>query len=207
MINKDIVIIGGFAGSGKDTLAASICSVYGHKRISLADPLKDLARRCLDREIDKKTDRNFLIGLGQYMRGIDQKKFNDEYGFRNSKHIARFLLENKACYQYFWTPEFWAQIVKFQVNDGSKWIIPDMRFKSEFNVLKSLSPFSVGLVVPREVCENRLIARDGGFPPNLWESVSEKEWQFLPYTMLLVADDTCTQERRFERFTEIYDHF
>lgn len=207
MINKNIVIIGGYAGSGKDTLAANICKKYGHTKISFGDALKDLARYCLDREIDKKIDRNFLIGLGQYMRGIDQQKFNREYGFRHSKKVAHFLLEHKACHQFFWTTEFWAQIVKNKVSDGGLWVIPDVRFKSEFELMKSLSPFSVGLVVSREVCENRLVARDGGFNPSLWESVSEKEWQGLRYTILLKTTEESSPEEIVNNFAELYDAF
>lgn len=220
-INKDIIVVSGYAGSGKDTLAANITKHLGHKKISLADPLKDLTRRCLGREINKGTDRQFLIDLGQYMRGLDQKVFNDKYGFTYSHTITRYLEENKDLYSYFWTTEFWTQIILKEVSNGGKWVIPDMRFKAERQTLDKLKPVFVALDVPRRLCEDRLKVRDGSFNPSMWESNSEKEWKHILVTLIINGCKYCpqvdyddfenpppkTEEEIFLEFKSWYDLF
>ena len=190
-MNKSIIAIAGSAGSGKDTLADLFVERDGYQKASFAGALKDLVRQILGREIDKATDRELLVDTGEYLKGGLRYDYVEKYKHLNpNRHIGGFLYDYTHLLPYFYTQEFWARLLADKINDGNKWIISDMRFRSELNSIKSVDGVTLALVVPRPVREARLIARDGSFKPGIWEARSETEWKKLKYDGVIFAGAT-----------------
>ena len=154
---------------GKNKLASFITDVYGHKQTSFAAPLKQLASECLGREIDKSRDRGFLIALGQKMKGLDYIKEAIPPGTDEWLSFAGFSGKEKLT--------FWSDILLQSMSFGDKYVISDMRYQVEYDAIRSIGGIVVRIDCPKYICEKRLIERDGGFIPGIWDSVSEKSWQ------------------------------
>lgn len=106
---KQVILLGGKAGSGKDTVASFLCKNYGYTRIAYADALKDyvsntynIKRELFDTQDGKKsiikiggeniTLRQLLIQVGTEKKIDDEnywvdKVINDIYLLQNNKIV------------------------------------------------------------------------------------------------------------------------
>ncbi|MHA2248308.1 MAG: deoxynucleotide monophosphate kinase family protein [Candidatus Hodarchaeales archaeon] len=58
--------ITGQMGSGKSTVGSYLASKYGFKRLRISGKMREIAK-----ELDIQPSRDFLQGIGQFMRGFD----------------------------------------------------------------------------------------------------------------------------------------
>lgn len=86
-----IILLSGFAGAGKDTLASVLCKYKGYQRFAFADPIKELVSESLkipleylhsplgkQRQVDGKTLRQYCIDLGEAERQKDPEVWSSK---------------------------------------------------------------------------------------------------------------------------------
>lgn len=151
-----IVAISGWKRSGKDSIADYLAEKSGAIRIGFADPLKDavaqefgLTRAYIDDPLTKEAP---LL----HMPVDPQDKFTNmicefmwpEFRDENGKAYGDGFLKS----QLYWTPRalcilkgstmratdsnYWVRQALNKMTYGKLWVIPDVRYQSEFKVLK-----------------------------------------------------------------------
>ena len=143
----------GFCGrlqSGKTTLA-KICEEYGYERIYFALPLKQLVGQLFHmtvEEIDKlkNVDGNYTL------QDMDMKYLSDEtnipldiikktlstknFSFKNTREIMQFIgTDIIRAYNSDWH----VNKVKEMISPVKKYVIDDIRFQNELNLIKELN--------------------------------------------------------------------
>ena len=132
---KEVILLSGYAQSGKDTVANYLCEVYDYKKMSIAEPMYDM-----------------LIAMYKHI-GIDKlqlenMKVNLE-SLPDSQITVRTMLQTlgtewgrQYVNVYIW-PAILAQ--KIQVHTENKFVISDCRFTNEFHRLKKDINFNTTL--------------------------------------------------------------
>jgi hypothetical protein len=124
---RNIFLIGGYAGSGKDTLADIVsCSFLYFKRFAFADELKTFTA--------EKHGFNKILCYSQ------QSKKQIVY----SDLTVRDLLIKEALFKRKQDPDIWVNKVidkiKLRCDVNSSVVIPDFRYPNEYARLKSVFP-------------------------------------------------------------------
>jgi Domain of unknown function (DUF4406) len=125
----ELIGLSGYARSGKDTIADSLATTYGYKKMSFADPMKK-ALLTLDPNIDFGEGRAYLSQAIKV--GWDELK-------NNSTEI-RPLLQRMGTEigRNMWGEDFWVNAAINSIPDGSKIVFADVRFPNEADAIKSL---------------------------------------------------------------------
>ena len=84
--------------------------------------------------------------------------------------------------------DFWVKELVARTQSKSLLVIDDLRFPVEYDMLKEQGYTIVKLLCDRDVCEQRLIKRDGSFDPKMWDHESEKH--FVGFSADVVLDAT-----------------
>ena len=206
-----IIAVTGPAGSGKDTLAENIVKHLGFTQSSFAAPLKKFCDEILGRPLDKGTERDFLIYVGEFLKGHDAPY--PEILKRQPELVAKMMTQIFKLIQYeenlndnfAFEDYFWANIWGRDTEGGNDIVISDIRFPAEFKYLRNLRGTKVvfvELVSSREECEKRLLQRDGKIPEGLWESRAENAWKSEPKDMYLAVDGL-TPDEIFQTFSNL----
>lgn len=103
------IAISGKAGAGKTT-AAGILENAGYQRVSIADPLKDIAETIWG--VEARKDRDILQPLGQSIRTIDQDAWSS-LAIRRMWEAGLGIVPSKL------------------------FVVDDMRFPNEYHALRS----------------------------------------------------------------------
>lgn len=120
---KQILLISGKAGSGKDLVASML---PGWKRVAFADILKD--------QVSSEFD-------------IDRLSLDTQAGKAEVNHLGitnRRLLINYGTFKRSRDVNYWVKGVRYLITDNN-WeniVIPDFRFPNEFEYLKKRLPKS-----------------------------------------------------------------
>ena len=130
------MIIGlcGFAGSGKGTLADILVENHGFRKISFATKLKDTA------SVMFGWDRDLLEGITDESRAWREQV--DEYWSNELEQevTPRIMLQlfGTDCVRNNLHNNIWVSIVKKTLIDNLdvNWIIPDVRFPNEVDVIQ-----------------------------------------------------------------------
>ena len=130
------MIIGlcGFAGSGKGTLADILVENHGFRKISFATKLKDTA------SVMFGWDRDLLEGITDESRAWREEV--DEYWSNELEQeiTPRIMLQlfGTDCVRKNLHNNIWVSIVKKTLIDNPdvNWIIPDVRFPNEVDVIQ-----------------------------------------------------------------------
>lgn len=143
-----VVALSGWKRSGKDTVAAFL-STYGFKRVSFADALKDLVsqqynvpRESLDHPNLKEQPITHLpvIPTDPFTVAIQQRLVNElSSGFWTPRALC--ILEGsvkRSVHSNYWVQKVIGDILTAGPED--KYVITDMRYKSEADVLRALIP-------------------------------------------------------------------
>jgi hypothetical protein len=145
-----VVAISGHKGAGKDVAADHLVTQYGYEKISFAAPLKDLVARQYNLHRSLMDDRKLKDEPLLHMPAIPTDKFTE---------VIHALLHDELSSGY-WTPRallilegsikrsvssnYWVakavDIIK--KNPDKKYVISDLRYKSEADTLKMLLPVS-----------------------------------------------------------------
>ena len=150
MRTRQIILVSGKAQAGKDTF----CNFYVDeaskhkvkaKRVAFADELKEMARTFGWDGSKEGEGRSFLIDLGQILRGdyeykegIIWSKITGQPTIRTTYSLSN--LYNRVVAKYDPTPDFWVRRAFFKINQSRAKvvIIPDWRFKNEYESLKRM---------------------------------------------------------------------
>lgn len=130
----DIALFG-FAGSGKDTVADRLVSEHGYKRISFADPLKDMALT-VDPIVGQFCD--------EYGHDIEATRLSEvisEHGWDEAKRrfpeVRRFL-QHLGQAQRAIDEDYWLNIAREAI-DGADLdtpiVVTDVRYENEYKAL------------------------------------------------------------------------
>ena len=130
------MIIGlcGFAGSGKGTLADFLVENHNFRKISFATKLKDVA------SVMFGWDRDLLEGITDESRAWREEV--DEYWSNELEQevTPRIVLQlfGTNCVRNNLHNNIWVSIVKKTLIDNPdvNWVIPDIRFPNEVNVIQ-----------------------------------------------------------------------
>jgi dephospho-CoA kinase len=144
----NIGIIGGL-GSGKSTIANYLFENYGYQKMSLADPMRQIARDIFN--IHDKTDSRYRV--------LMQKLGTD--WFRS------------------FDPDVWVKYLKRRINNVTweykGIVVDDVRFLNEAEALLDWGWTLLYLDCPVEIRKQRCLSRDGNFDEKALEHQSEKE--------------------------------
>lgn len=154
-----ILGIGGGKGCGKDTVADILIKHYNYRKISWADPLKEMLSEALNIPLNEFYDRTKddirAVEINAEEAGKLLDLITESYGELENYTNLRLELQNtkyeslRDLMQRFGTefgrrkidPEIWIKLTKNRVNPGDLLIFPDVRFKGEFDAIKELGGF------------------------------------------------------------------
>lgn len=191
--DKELIGICGPMGSGKTTLANKLRDDLEFEVLSFASPVKEIVQRIVEREIDKSKDRKLITQVGQYLKGIEP--ITDDDLLRKVNKAIPDLHRNDA----YFNKDVWAKLLLEKVKPGKRYVIDDLRFHVEYYQLMRKNATIALIECLRNVCEARLVERDGGFDPKIWETPSELEHKnFRHYDIIVVS--TGSEEETYDTF-------
>jgi len=131
-----IIGICGLIGSGKGTVADTLIAEHDFKKISFADALKDGVATIFN------WDRKMLEGDTKNSRDWREKQ-DDFWSSETGKEITpRLVLQlfGTDCMREGFFDGVWVSLVKQKIlnNPTQNFVIPDVRFPNEINVIKEL---------------------------------------------------------------------
>lgn len=145
---KQVIALSGYKGSGKDTAAAYLVENYGFQRIAFADVLKDLVstqynvpREDMDHPIRKEEPILHLpvIPTDPFTIAIQGRLASElSQGFWTPRALC--ILEGsvkRSVHSNYWVQRAIGPILSAQTG---KFVITDMRYRSEADVLNMLIP-------------------------------------------------------------------
>jgi hypothetical protein len=119
-----IIGLSGYAQSGKDTVANLLTAQYGYKRVAFADPIRKLLY-----ELNPHLSKHHSL-----------QEFVDEYGWDTAKKTSevRSLLQNLGVAARKVIGEsVWVDAAFNQMNDSDNYVITDVRFENEADMVKA----------------------------------------------------------------------
>ena len=131
-----IVGICGLIGSGKDTIADHLVKDHNFVKISFADKLKDTVATLFD------WDRTLLDGKTEQSRLWREQE--DPYWSKELKKkvTPRYVLQvfGTECMRDGFYDGVWVSLAKKKILDNPdiNWVIPDVRFENEANMIKEI---------------------------------------------------------------------
>jgi hypothetical protein len=152
---KKIVILSGWKGSGKDTVANFLSNELDYKRIAFADFLKDIVarqynipRHYFDDRILKESP---LLSLpvcprdssGEHLSSLFLEEFRTKYGNKridNSEQLywtPRALCIFEGSVKRTVSPDYWVLSAIKGISKNKNYVVSDSRFSSEINYIKN----------------------------------------------------------------------
>jgi hypothetical protein len=133
MQNRIIAVVG-FIGEGKDTVSNYIASKYGFQKESFAKPLKDIV------SIIFGWDRALLEGntpISRHWREQIDVYWSSVIGYDVT---PRYILQHVGTdmFRNMISPNIWSEVLQKKIinNPQTNYIISDVRFQEEINMLK-----------------------------------------------------------------------
>ena len=194
-----IIAICGAKRSGKDVLADHLVKKYNYERLAFADPLK-LAVKSLFNFDDNQ------VGIGED-KGTDKKDIIDE----------RWGITPRAALQFFGTEimqekiqellptikrNFFANTLKNYIEnaeEGKKFVISDLRFIHEYDILANLSN-----IAHKDKMIVRVIRPSKNRTKEQETHISELEYTNIPYDIIMINNGSIDEYiSRFEKLISI----
>lgn len=189
-----IILISGYARSGKDSVANYLCKHYSYQKESFAKPIKEVAKTIFgwnDSHVDgdnKETlDENW---------GISPRQFLQHFGtdFMQEHLCSNFEEFRTITGRYTWVKSLWERI-----DINKPYVIADFRFPHEYMKLKELCDGSNVPILSIQVTR-----------PNLDKSEthshkSESHVEYLPKDITIVNDSTL--ENLYEKIEEFLEDY
>lgn len=131
----NIIALCGFAGSGKDTYANVFVDMYGYKKFSMADAVKDVLTVVFgwDRAMlqgDTPESRAWREQPDEYWSSVLGREFTPRMAM---KEIGTDL------FRAHFDQNIWIHVIRRRIQmAGSKVIIPDIRFANEVKMVREM---------------------------------------------------------------------
>jgi len=187
--------------SGKTTHADILVDKYGFTKLSFATEIKEVGKIMLGREINKMTDRFFLIQLGDVMRGKGSTPDLHLWVCKNTKMKCYFEDNQQNFTQLFWyamekrnlqniplTDDFFVKWMETQIETNRDIVVDDLRFTKEYDMLNTNGFKFIYLTCPKSVIHRRAIQRDGGFDISVYNEPSENIHKNFDYNYGINTD-------------------
>jgi hypothetical protein len=151
-----LIAVSGWKGAGKDTIGVHLMNEYGYRPISFAYELKNMVASLYGIErgwMDDRTKKDMplmnmpAIPTDAFSRNIHEI-LRDELSSGYWTPRALCILEGsvkRSVYANFWVKK----VVDYILNDSHKYVITDMRYCNEADVLKLFIPSTLTLRVER----------------------------------------------------------
>lgn len=180
--------------------------------MGFAKPLKELAVQVFDRPINKATDRIFLQRLGMGMRSevLGALGYEALVSYligglpsnvspsRLERELYFYCRSARWGYGNHWIDLFDANLNSLQ---SDILLVEDMRFLNEYEYLCGKLGFkSIRVSCDEEVRQARVTTRDGVFDTKMDADISEREWRYIPYDLLLRTDDPDGYQESLNRY-------
>lgn len=194
-----IIAICGAKRSGKDVLADHLVKKYNYERLAFADPLK-LAVKSLFNFDDNQ------VSIGED-KGTDKKDIIDE----------KWGITPRAALQFFGTEimqekiqellptikrNFFANTLKNHIEnaeEGKKFVISDLRFIHEYDMLANLSN-----IAHKDKMIVRVIRPSKNRTKKQETHISEVEYTNIPYDIIMINNGSIDEYiSRFEKLISI----
>jgi dephospho-CoA kinase len=199
-----IIAICGAKRSGKDILAEHLVSKYNYERVAFADPLKVVVKGLFNFDDDQ-------VGIGKDM-GTGKKDIVDE----------KWGITPRVALQFFGTEimqekiqellpnikkNFFANTLKNYINDRiteneePKFVISDLRFIHEFEMLYTISKIQKKDIVIIRVIRPYSSNSRADTEDTENTHVSELEYMTIPYDIILINNGSI--DNYIEKFDKI----
>lgn len=151
-----LIAVSGWKGAGKDTIGLHLMNEYGYRPISFAYELKNMVASIYGVERSWMDDRDKkdmpimnmpAIPTDAFSRAIHEI-LKDELSSGYWTPRALCILEGsvkRSVYANYWV----RKVVEYMLQDSHKYVITDMRYCNEADVLKMLIPSTLTLRVER----------------------------------------------------------
>lgn len=130
-----LIAFTGLPRSGKDTAAEYLVRVDNYERRQFATPLKQAAAILLGYTVDE------MSGFG----GFDREALLPEWGFSTRWFLQRFGTE---CIRDQIDQDFWLKRMRFSLAPGGRYVITDLRFQNEVDLVHELGGQIIEVVRP-----------------------------------------------------------
>lgn len=149
---EKLVAMHGDFGSGKDTVAQRLVEEHGYTRLAFADQLKKLCE-ILDPVVSYRIDTQLGEAIAAFARGADAVKpsvnpvrLTEVIGKIGWDEAKKRYPETRRVQQVFATEvirehvaaNYWVDVVEKQIEDGGKYVITDLRFPNEWEMVDRL---------------------------------------------------------------------
>lgn len=139
-----IIALHGAQGAGKDTVADILVDRYGFTKLAFADRLREIclaANPIVTFEADKGTLHQIAAGERPTLRPVRLAEIVSRHGWTEAKRcypeVRRFqTAQANEVFQDFVGREFFAEfVVDVITNHPGYWVVPDLRFAHEYDVM------------------------------------------------------------------------
>lgn len=143
-----VIALSGWKGSGKDTVAAYLQEAFGYQKLSFAAALKDVVAstyKVSREDLDDPTKKEMplfsypVIPTDGFTEVIHSQLSSElRSGFWTPRALA--ILEGSIKRAVY--PNYWVQAIVSEIlnNPNQRYVITDMRFRSEADTLRTMLP-------------------------------------------------------------------
>jgi hypothetical protein len=192
----NIIAICGAKRSGKDVLAQHLVNKYNYERVAFADPLKHAIKSLFNFDNDqvgigKETGRKDVI---DEKWGITPRAALQFFGTEIMQEKIQELLPDMK--RNFFSNTLKNYITeKRDINIEQKFVISDLRFLHEYDMLFNISKTQkTNIIIIR-------VVRPSNCDATTETHISEREYMKIPYDIVLVNDETI--ENYIKKFDKI----
>lgn len=199
-----IIAICGAKRSGKDVLAKHLVSKYNYERVSFATPLKVAVKGLFNFDDDQ-------VGIGEDM-GTGRKDIVDEKWGITPRTALQFIgteIMQEKIQELLPNikKNFFANTLKNYIkgrlndNEGQKFVISDLRFIHEFEMLYTISKIRKEDIVIIRIIRPYTSNPNADTKDNESSHISELEYASIPYDIILINNGSI--DNYIEKFDKI----
>ena len=199
-----IIAICGAKRSGKDVLAEHLVRKYNYERVAFADPLKVAVKSLFNFDDDQ-------VGIGKDM-GTGRKDIVDEKWGITPRVALQFLgteIMQEKIQEILPNikKNFFANTLKNYIkgrineNDEQRFVISDLRFIHEFDILYTISKIRKEDIVIIRVIRPYSSNPSADTKDNQSSHISELEYMSIPYDIILINNGSINNY--IEKFDKI----
>lgn len=122
-----IIGISGYARTGKDSIASHLVEAHGYERAAFADGVRAMA---LELDVPLLTHRGDILSYRE------ASKFISDDRLKARTNLRTHLVQIGAGARRVLGPEVWVRRVEEIVSEPGDWVIPDVRYANEAEMIE-----------------------------------------------------------------------